>query len=821
MNKTTNQTGKTIIVDRVIQLNGGNSVAVLPNQGSVALPVNTSTYTCSVSGILDVTKYRDAEISVNVFRNGHPMYIGDISGSIVKITDALGNTSTHELTDLAPIRIGIGSVYYNNSVFNLEWTCVVDGDIRTSRTEFRLSYGTATEYAYAKARKESDLLVETVVWSTEKGEPVGDKVVLWSRESSDYVFASGDYINWRYFKLEEPEEEREPEPEFLGYAPQNPQPERLGDWYLGADGNIMEYIGDDSEGNPVFEPSDNPSAKQVFTCLPYISENNFSSGNSVAWMNIIAASKAFIDNLIVNDANIGKVSIDKLETSEDESGNRITITNKYIRSYGKDGSVSWELLNNGKASFVNAEIRGNVTASSVDAPNVLETQFASSGASADKVFPKVIARGIDLAGSIGGSGLRPASVKVDGIQYTHGCAVSDEDVNSSLDYQYTFNANVGWRSMSWRHKVSELALGQHGNAEGVTVHSTLNIGADELVYLELVKTGGDKATDISVCVYDAQDETHTVRYIYDKGTATVGLWVRGSEYVDILSRNRYLLGRKTLKYTLKVYKQKTNSRMCIGMTPFIYPGEHTGSVNEDEYTTLQTFTAPVGCRCIDVQAYVSEGGFRVKGATFISGTLYAVEEGRTYEVQRHNWRLVERTDSEGEVYYSKQTVTTSINALNIAFQPSTSTEAQTFLTDGSRSILLTGDGALWQHDIESSASTLVSGRQIVSYLESLRLAEGRFYDLSGATVVLGSEVLHPTRLILGTGSVQFVTVSDVRSVRESDVFSDAALSFTVLASQNAVKVASIVPMSETSSVGTQENPMYEVHGRWVWGAVFN
>lgn len=545
-----------------------------------------------------------------------------------------------------------------------------------------------------------------------------------------------------------------PSARFLGFEPEGLEnPTMAGDFYLSANGDIREWDGSS------FVTVTDPSASQIFAALPYAKD--LQGGSAVEWMQTIATSKAFIDYLVVNEANV----------------------------------------------------RGKLEASSVRAEGVLETQFSSSGASADAVLPKVIARGTDLAGSIGGSGLRPASVRVDGIQYTQGCSVSDEDVNSSLDYQYTFNANVGWRSMSWRHKVSELALGQHGNAEGVTVHSTLNIGADELVYLELVKTGGDKATDISVCVYDAQDETHTVRYIYDKGTATVGLWVRGSEYVDILSRNRYLLGRKTLKYTLRVYRAKGFGGVCLGVTPFITGIESQGSTEGSQYRTVGTFTTPAGCKAIDVQAYVSTGSYSIPGAIRISTDRYEVTENTQYEIRIPLWKY----DTDGV----KEAVTTEINALNIAFQPSTSTEVQTFLTDGSRSILLQGADALWQHDIESSASTLVSGRQIVSYLESLNLAEGRFYDLSDATVVLGSEVLHPTRLILGTGSVQFVTVSDVRSVRESDVFTDAALSFTVLASQNAVKVASIVPMTSTSSVGTQDNPMYEVHGRWVWGAVFN
>ncbi len=218
MSKSSNYAGKTIVVDEVVQLAPKNESSMdffaSQLQGDIQKLTKgqveyNNTYSISVSGSFTVTDLEDAEITLNIYRNGTKLSPSDsvVFGSSITFVSETGTYREHgEYASHYTRKIALSQMSANTESIRVIWTGVDNNAVPISTT-FKLNVGERTQYIYSPYTDESQVkTIATAMWFDTIA---GAKTVsfegtryLWLKRSTYYNFAQGQYTEWKYYKTD-------------------------------------------------------------------------------------------------------------------------------------------------------------------------------------------------------------------------------------------------------------------------------------------------------------------------------------------------------------------------------------------------------------------------------------------------------------------------------------------------------------------------------------------------------------------------------------------------------------------------------------------
>ena len=217
MSKGTNLSGRTLVVDEVVQLTkeeeGGLDTFAMQLEGEAqkltkAQVEYKNTYSISVSGDFELTTNKDAQITVNVYRNGVKALPSDsvVFGSKVSYVSQNGKyNSNGEYASHYKRTIKIDEINAQSETILCIWKGNSDNAVPIT-TSFTLTVGSINQYAYSKYTDEEKVKEQPLVWydTIEGAKTVvsNDLRYLWMRQSSIYDFTKKEYIDWKYYKTD-------------------------------------------------------------------------------------------------------------------------------------------------------------------------------------------------------------------------------------------------------------------------------------------------------------------------------------------------------------------------------------------------------------------------------------------------------------------------------------------------------------------------------------------------------------------------------------------------------------------------------------------
>ena len=217
MSKGTNLSGRTLVVDEVVQLTkeeeGGLDTFAMQLEGEAqkltkAQVEYKNTYSISVSGDFELTTNKDAQITVNVYRNGVKALPSDsvVFGSKVSYVSQNGKyNSNGEYASHYKRTIKIDEINAQSETILCIWKGNSDNAVPIN-TSFTLTVGSINQYAYSKYTDEEKVKEQPLVWydTIEGAKTVvsNDLRYLWMRQSSIYDFTKKEYVDWKYYKTD-------------------------------------------------------------------------------------------------------------------------------------------------------------------------------------------------------------------------------------------------------------------------------------------------------------------------------------------------------------------------------------------------------------------------------------------------------------------------------------------------------------------------------------------------------------------------------------------------------------------------------------------
>ena len=217
MSKSSNYAGKTIVVDEVVQLAQKNDANVdffaSQLQGDIQKLTKgqveyNNTYSISVSGTFVVTDLEDAEITLNVYRNGVKLSPSDsvAFGSSITYVSETGAYKEHgEYASHYKRTIALSQMSTNTESIRVIWTGVDDNAVPISTT-FKLNVGERVHYAYSVYTDEEKVKTQPLVWydTVEGAKTVSSSSTryLWLKRSTHYDFNNSKYTDWKYYKTD-------------------------------------------------------------------------------------------------------------------------------------------------------------------------------------------------------------------------------------------------------------------------------------------------------------------------------------------------------------------------------------------------------------------------------------------------------------------------------------------------------------------------------------------------------------------------------------------------------------------------------------------
>lgn len=217
MSKSSNYSGRTIVVDKVVQLaeQEDSGLGYFAQQLEIEAQKLTSKqseynnkYSIAVAGRFVATARVPAEITLNIYRNDTKLTSSDavVFGSSVAYVSEDGTyaeygeyashyTRTIPITKLKNLTESIRCVWRGN-----------DSDAIPLVTTFKIDVGEAVQYAYSKYTDEDKVKVQELVWwdTVEDAKSVtsDDLRYLWQRRTSTYDFDTQQYTDWKYYKTD-------------------------------------------------------------------------------------------------------------------------------------------------------------------------------------------------------------------------------------------------------------------------------------------------------------------------------------------------------------------------------------------------------------------------------------------------------------------------------------------------------------------------------------------------------------------------------------------------------------------------------------------
>lgn len=218
MSKSSNYAGKTIVVDEVVQLAQKNDASMdffaSQLQGDIQKLTKgqveyNNTYSISVSGTFTVTDIVDAEITLNVYRNGTKLSSSDsvVFGSSVTYVSETGSYKEHgEYASHYKRTITLSDMSSNTESIRVIWTGVDNNAVPISTT-IKLDVGERTQYIYSPFTDEGKVkTIATAMWfdTIEGAKTVSFEGTryLWLRRSTYYNFAEQQFTEWKYYKTD-------------------------------------------------------------------------------------------------------------------------------------------------------------------------------------------------------------------------------------------------------------------------------------------------------------------------------------------------------------------------------------------------------------------------------------------------------------------------------------------------------------------------------------------------------------------------------------------------------------------------------------------
>lgn len=217
MSRGTNLSGRTLVVDEVVQLTkeeeGGLDTFAMQLEGEAqkltkAQVEYKNAYSISVSGNFELTTDKDAEITLNVYRNGVKTLPSDsvVFGSKISYVSQNGKyNSNGEYASHYKRTIKIDEISSQSETILCVWKGNSENAVPLT-TSFTLNVGSINQYAYSKYTDEEKVKEQPLVWySTIEGAKTvvsNDLRYLWMRQSSIYDFAKKEYKEWKYYKTD-------------------------------------------------------------------------------------------------------------------------------------------------------------------------------------------------------------------------------------------------------------------------------------------------------------------------------------------------------------------------------------------------------------------------------------------------------------------------------------------------------------------------------------------------------------------------------------------------------------------------------------------
>ena len=218
MSKSSNYAGKTIVVDEVVQLSKKNEGSVDFFASQLQNDIQKLTkeqveynnmYSISVSGSFTVTDLKDAEITLNVYKNGTKLSPSDsvVFRSSITYVSETGTYKEHgEYASYYKRIIPLSKMSANMESIRVVWTGVDDSAVPISTT-FKLNVGERTQYIYSPYTDESKVKeIASAMWydTIEGAKSVSFEGTryLWLKRSTHYDFAQSQYTEWKYYKTD-------------------------------------------------------------------------------------------------------------------------------------------------------------------------------------------------------------------------------------------------------------------------------------------------------------------------------------------------------------------------------------------------------------------------------------------------------------------------------------------------------------------------------------------------------------------------------------------------------------------------------------------
>ena len=218
MSKSSNYSGRTIVVDKVVQLaeeeNSGldyfaQQLEIEAQKLTAKQSEYNNKYSIAVSGRFVATDRTPAEITLNIYRNDTKLTSSDavVFGSSIAYVSENGTyaeygeyaslyTRTIPITKLKNLTESVRCVWRGN-----------DSNAIPLVTTFKIDVGEAVEYAYSKYTDEDKVKSQGELqwwYSVEDAKKVtsDDLRYLWQRRSSNYDFDTQQYTDWKYYKTD-------------------------------------------------------------------------------------------------------------------------------------------------------------------------------------------------------------------------------------------------------------------------------------------------------------------------------------------------------------------------------------------------------------------------------------------------------------------------------------------------------------------------------------------------------------------------------------------------------------------------------------------
>ena len=218
MSKSSNYSGRTIVVDKVVQLaeeeNSGldyfaQQLEIEAQKLTAKQSEYNNKYSIAVSGRFVATDRTPAEITLNIYRNDTKLTSSDavVFGSSIAYVSENGTyaeygeyaslyTRTIPITKLKNLTESVRCVWRGN-----------DSNAIPLVTTFKIDVGEAVEYAYSKYTDEDKVKSQGELqwwYSVEDAKKVTSDELryLWQRRSSNYDFDTQQYTDWKYYKTD-------------------------------------------------------------------------------------------------------------------------------------------------------------------------------------------------------------------------------------------------------------------------------------------------------------------------------------------------------------------------------------------------------------------------------------------------------------------------------------------------------------------------------------------------------------------------------------------------------------------------------------------